>query len=134
MPKKPQIPLLVKDVFRMREHLNIEATGRVRVILQTGDRKLGVLLECFCCEELLEWAAGKWWVCPVCGDQTTEEEARDLLITCSEGLKVILGEVDGGASTDESTDEGTDGADEGVKDEGPRSGRWVDRVRRLMGS
>ncbi len=129
--KKPQVPMFVKDIHRMREALTIDASNRVRVILQSGEGKLGILLECFCCEELLEWAA-KWWVCPVCGDQTTEDEAKDLLIACFEGLRLILEgpeedvEEDDGVAVDE--DEGTT-----KTDEGPRSGRWVDRVRWLMG-
>lgn len=132
MPRKPQKPLFVKDVDRMRGRLNISAENRVRVILQAGDRKLGVLLECFCCEELLE-SAQNWWVCPVCGDQTTEEEAQNLLRACCEGLKVVLGESDGDVGTTDK-DEGKADESPAETDEGPRSGRWVDRIRWLMGS
>ena len=129
MPKKPQTPLFVKDIDDMRGRLNIPALNRVRVNLQAGEGKLGILLECFCCEELLE-SAGNRWVCPVCGDQTTEEEAQNLLKACCDGLKVILGESDGDSGTDK------DEADESPKkaDESPRSGRWLDRMRRLMES
>lgn len=95
-------PLLLRDLERMRPHLQVSAFDRVRVLLGADEGNLRVDLECIACEELLEWDAHKgWWVCPGCQQETTDREGSDLLRACHSGLGGVLGETDGGETTDE---------------------------------
>ena len=115
----PGKPMLFKDLERLRPNLHIEPFERVRVIIGAGDRKLSFDLECIACEELLEWDASKgWWLCPGCGQETTDKEGVDLLRACYDGLREVVGAT------------GTE-ALERPKDEGKGLGRWV---RMMMGT
>jgi hypothetical protein len=133
--------LLVKDVERMRDNLEIPALHRVRVLLEAGDQKLAINMECIACEELLEWSASKhWWICTCCGQETTEREAGDLFAACAEALQRVLGGVE---DEDEDKSEGGDvgpGPDEDATattmiDAGKgMAGRWAGRIlSKLMG-
>lgn len=116
----PGKPMLMRDLDRLRPNMTIEPFGRVRVIMGASERKLQFDLECIACEELLEWAPSKgWWVCPECGQETTDKEGADLLRACYEGLREVVGET-------------ADEADHACSptDEGKGVGRWV---RALMG-
>ncbi len=110
--------MLVRDIERMRDSLNIQAFERVRVLIGAAEGKLGLELECIACEELLEWSVAKgWWICPVCQQETTDREGGELIRACYEGLGEVLGETDDGET------------DEVQKDDGKGVRRWL---RRLM--
>lgn len=116
-------PMLLKDLERLRPHLNVPAFDRVRVIIGADDNNLRLDLECIACEDLLEWDASKgWWVCPGCQQETTDREGADLLRACYTGLGEVLGETrDGETDDSESVDEG-----KGI-------GRWVQKVTGISG-
>jgi len=115
----PGKPMLLKDLERLRPSLTIEPFERVRVIIGASDRKLNFDLECITCEELLDWDSSKgWWVCPGCGQETTDKEGADLLLACYMGLREVVGDTDEGGS-------------EKPKDEGKGIGRWV---RKMVGT
>jgi|WetSurMetagenome_2_1015567.scaffolds.fasta_scaffold08587_2 hypothetical protein len=104
-----------RDLERMRDQLSISAIGRVRLLAEVEEGKLSVRMECISCEELLEWDSKRgWWKCPGCQQETTEQEAGDLISECHRALGIVLGER--------------------TKDDGEGVGRWVDRLRGLMGS
>lgn len=112
-------PMLLKDLELMRPYLKVAAFDRVRVIIGAGENKLSLDLECIACEDLLDWDSAKgWWVCPGCGQETTDKEGADLLRACYDGLGEVLG---------------TSGEDEPdhvcePKDDGKGIGRWVRKV------
>jgi hypothetical protein len=104
----------LRDLDRVREHLTLSALGRVRLFIDALDGKLSVQMECISCEELLEWDSKKgWWACPSCHQETTEQEVGDLFGECHKALGIVIGER--------------------TTDVGEGAGRWVDRLRGLMG-
>lgn len=112
-------PMLMRDLDRLRPNLVLTPFDRIRVIIGTSERKLQFDLECIACEELLEWDSSKgWWICPGCGQETTDTEGADLLRACYEGLREVVGEA------------GPEGSQSKDKDEGRGVGRWV---RAMMG-
>jgi peptide subunit release factor 1 (eRF1) len=104
-----------RDLERLRENLTISALGRVRLIVESEEGKLSIQMECISCEELLEWDSKKrWWACPACRQETTEQEAGDLFSECHRALGIVM--------------------DGRTTDDGKGAGRWADRLRGLMGS
>lgn len=108
----------------MRGALRISATDRVRLFMELSEGKLSIYMECIVCEELVQWQPPKgMWICPSCLNETTEVETRDLLAVFMEAIGQALG------SEDEDDGSG-EGEDVGEK----RRGRWVDLLRKLMGT
>jgi ribosomal protein L37AE/L43A len=103
----------IQDLERLRGRLTVPAGGRIRLLVEADEGKLALRMECISCEELLGWDAGKgWWTCPVCQQETTEQEAGDLFSGCHRALGIVL---------------------DGKMDDGKGAGRWVDRFRGLTG-
>jgi hypothetical protein len=112
-------PLYLLDLMRMREGLNVDARGSLRVILDPAPSgNLGIALECCACEELVEWdSANGWWMCPGCEREFTDREVEDLLAACRKAFEV-------GTKQEQEP-----AAVEPVKDERTGMGRWLDRVK-----
>lgn len=85
-------PVLFSDLERLRSGMVLAPFERVRVIIGAGENRFSFDLECVTCGDLLEWAPAKgWWVCPECGEETTDKEGAELLHACYEGLREIVG-------------------------------------------
>lgn len=78
-----------KDIERVRSNINLPAFDRIRVVIGVSDRKLRVDLECVSCVELLRYVS-KWWVCPSCNQEVTDQECADLVHFCYERFKEVF--------------------------------------------
>jgi hypothetical protein len=124
-PEEARQQLRFEDVDQLRGELRVSALDRVRLVISVPERETHLDMECVACELLLQWDdARDWWVCPVCQQELTTEEALEMIREAHAAMEKVLGK------TDERPEPA---ADEKPKRQG--IGRWAaGKVRGLMGS